>query len=98
MTRNPFRAAFALAVAFAAALPAAAQQPDPTVLAPVPTDYRPALTPWQEPDLRGTWPVDHLNGTPMQRDPAQGNRPFLTDEEFAARAQRIEAAASRYEN
>jgi hypothetical protein len=98
MIRKPFRAVLALAAALAASLPAAAQQPDPTVLPPVPTNYRPALTPWQEPDLRGTWPIDHLNGTPMQRDPAQGNRVFLTDEEFAARAQRIEAAASRYEN
>jgi len=88
--------ALALA-ALVLAVPAAAQQ-DPTVLPAIPRDYRPALTAWNEPDLRGTWPIDHLNGTPMQRDPAQGDRPFLTDEEFAARAQRVEAAAARYDN
>ena len=89
---------FAPALLLAAlALPAGAQQ-DPTVLPAVPRDYRPALTTWNEPDFRGTWPIDHLNGTPMQRDPAQGDRPFLTDEEFAARSQRIAAAAARYEN
>lgn len=88
-----------LAMAWAsAALPVAAQPADPTVLPEVPKDYRPAMTAWNEPDLRGTWPIDHLNGTPMQRDPAQGDRHFLTDEEFAARAQRVEGAAARYAN
>jgi hypothetical protein len=86
-----------IAAASGAGLPAAAQEPDPAVLPAVPRDYRPSTTPWGEPDLRGTWPIDHLNGTPMQRDPAQGDRVFLTDEEYAARAQRIEAAGSRYE-
>lgn len=81
-----------------AALPALAQQSDPTVLPEIPTDYQPETTPWGDPDLRGTWPIDHLNGTPLQRDPEFGNRHFLTDEEFAERQERIEAAASRYEN
>jgi hypothetical protein len=73
-----------------------AQQADLTVLPPVPKTYQPKETTWHEPDLRGMWPIDHLNGTPMQRDPVQGNRQFLTDEEFAARTQRVEKAASRY--
>jgi hypothetical protein len=77
---------------------AAAQSGDLTVLPPVPTDYKPAKTAWNEPDFRGGWPIDYLNGTPMQRDPAQGNRIFLTDEEYAARTQKIDSAASRYEN
>ncbi len=66
------------------------------MLPAVPKDYRPSTTPWNELDFRGTWPIDHLNGTPMQRDPAQGDRPFLTDEEYR-RAQHgaIEAAAAR---
>ena len=86
------------ALALAHSAPASAQAEDLTVLPPVPLDYRPATTPWNEPDLRGTWPIDHLNGTPMQRAPEQGNRVFLTEEEMAARAQRIEAAAARYDN
>jgi hypothetical protein len=70
---------------------------DLTVLPPVPTHYVPAKTEWGDPDLRGTWPIDYLNGTPMQRDPAQGNRVFLTDEEFAARKQKVDTAAARYD-
>jgi hypothetical protein len=81
-----------------AGIPAGAQEADLTVLPAIPKDYKPALTTWGEPDLRGVWPIDHLNGTPMQREPSQGNRHFLTDEEFAARANRVESAAARYEN
>lgn len=48
-------------------------------------------------------PAWALAGRPSQRHAAatraeQGNRVFLTDEEMAARAQRIEAAAARYYN
>ncbi len=86
-----------------AGLPATAQQQpapgaDLTVVPPIPQGYQPAKTPWGDPDLRGMWPVDHLNGTPLQRTVEQGNRVFLTDEEMAVRAKRIEAAAARYEN
>jgi hypothetical protein len=77
---------------------AAAQAPgaDLTVVPPVPKTYQPKKTAWGDPDLRGGWPIDHLNGTPMQRDPKQGNRMFLSDAEFAERTQKIDAAASRY--
>jgi hypothetical protein len=44
------------------------------------------VTPWGEPDLRGTWPLQHMTGTPLQRDPALGERRFFTDEELAQRA------------
>jgi len=77
---------------------AAAPAFDPTVLPPVPDDYTPAQTSWGDPDFRGTWPIDHLNGLPLQRTEEQGNRHFLTDEEFAARQTRIDALAARYEN
>lgn len=77
-------------------VPVGAQQADLTALPPIPKTYQPKKTPWNEPDLRGLWPIDHLNGTPMQRDPEQGNRQLLTDQEFAARTQRVEKAASRY--
>ena len=88
----------AVAATFSGPLLGQAVPQDLTVVPPVPLDYRPATTPWGDPDLRGRWPIDHLNGTPLQRAPEQGNRVFLTDEEMAARAQRIEAAAARYDN
>jgi hypothetical protein len=74
----------------------AAPPVDLTRLPPVPSGFVPKKTAWGDPDLRGTWPIDHLNGTPMQRDPAQGNRIFLTDAEFAERTKRVETAAGRY--
>jgi hypothetical protein len=82
-----------------ASLPTAARpgKQDLTVLPPPRADYSPAKTAWGEPDMRGTWPIDYLNGTPMQRDPAQGNRVFLTDEEFAAREKKVDTAAARYD-
>jgi hypothetical protein len=51
-------------------------------------------TPWGDPDLRGTWPLNHLISTPFQRPVQFGERRLLTDEEFAA-AQK--SAASRNE-
>jgi hypothetical protein len=84
-----------------AALPSTgfAQEQDLTVLVPVPTDYQAAKTSWGEPDFRGGWPIDHLNGrTPLQRDPKYGNRAYLTDEEFAARDAEVQALTQRYQN
>jgi hypothetical protein len=77
---------------------ASAQAPgaDLTAVPPVPKIYQPKKTAWGDPDFRGGWPIDHLNGTPMQRDARQGNRMFLSDAEFAERTQKIDAAASRY--
>jgi hypothetical protein len=70
---------------------------DLTQAPPIPKTYQPQKTSWGEPDLRGMWPIDHLNGTPLQRDAKEGNRVFLTDEEYAERAKQIEAKASRYD-
>lgn len=81
------------------ASPAFGQEQDLTVLPPPPTDYQPKATSWGEPDFRGGWPIDHLNGrTPLQRDPKHGNRALLTDEEFAEREEMVEQLARRYEN
>jgi hypothetical protein len=79
--------------------PGVAQEQDLTVLVPVPTDYAAKKTSWGEPDFRGGWPIDHLNGrTPLQRDPKYGNRAYLTDEEFAARDAEVQQLAQRYQN
>jgi len=93
--------ALVAALATVALAPAAglAQEQDLTVLAPVPTDYQAKQTEWGEPDFRGGWPIDHLNGrTPLQRDPKYGNRAYLTDEEFAARDAEVQALTQRYQN
>lgn len=75
---------------------ASSGQTDLTVLPPVPKTYRPGRTAWGEPDFRGTWPLDHLNFTPFQRPPEQGNRVFLTDADYAARVKQLGATAERY--
>lgn len=78
---------------------AAAQQVDLTVVPAVPNRYTPKKTPWGEPDLRGTWPLDHLNGrTPLERDPKYGNRAFLSDQEFAERTAQVDQLGQRYAN
>jgi hypothetical protein len=62
------------------------------------SDWTHPRTSWGEPDLRGMWPIGHLTGTPLQRPPQFGEREYLTDEEFAERQARLEAAAARYDN
>jgi len=92
------RFAIALLAAAALAAPAVAQQ-DLTKLPAVPTSYKAKKTSWGEPDFRGGWPIEHLNGrTPLQRDPKYGNRQLLTDEEFAARAKEVHTLSQRYES
>jgi hypothetical protein len=55
------------------------------------------MTPWGDPDLQGIWPVDHMNGTPLQRPEAFGERRLLTDQEFAERAERLRTLNARYD-
>jgi hypothetical protein len=93
--RHAIAAALACGAAAGVAQQAVAPPADLTAIPPIPKTYRPAKTAWGEPDLRGIWPIDHLNGTPMQRDPSQGNRMFLTDAEFAARSEKVNTAAGR---
>src|SRR5690606_10634401 len=53
--------------------------------------------PWGDPDLQGMWPLDYINGTPVQRPPEFGERRYLTDEEYAERVARLAALNARYE-
>jgi hypothetical protein len=55
-------------------------------------------TPWGDPDLQGMWPIDKLNGTPLQRPESFGERRVLTDEEFAERSQRLAGLNARYDD
>jgi hypothetical protein len=100
------RIALALALAAGAIMPATAQQaPSPqaavqqdlTALPTIPMEYRPKTTSWGDPDFRGGWPIDHLNGLPLQRTVEQGNRIFLNEAELAERHERIERLAGRYD-
>ena len=52
-------------------------------------------TEWGDPDLTGMWPLTHLNGTPLQRPAAFGERRFLTDEELTAREAQLAATRER---
>jgi hypothetical protein len=56
----------------------AAKRTDPRWKAP--------RTAWGHPDLEGTWTTDDMRGVPTSRPQQFGERLYLTDEEFAARA------------
>jgi hypothetical protein len=57
--------------------------------------WEPPMTSWGDPDLRGTWPINHLTGVPLQRDPSMGERRFLNEEELQARADQYEERSER---
>ena len=59
--------------------------------------WRHPMTAWGDPDLQGRWPIEHMNGTPIERPEALGERRFLTDEEFAERETRLAALNGRYD-
>ena len=102
MSHRPLRSRFALTAAVAVATclagPSVAQEvpQDLTVMPPVATDYQPAKTPWGDPDLRGTWPINDVAELPVNRPDQYGNRFFKTDEEMAAQQARVEDLETRY--
>lgn len=61
-------------------------------------EYDQPMTPWGEPDLRGTWPINHLIGVPLVRDEQYGDRFYLTDEEYAAKQEAVEARDDRFQS
>jgi hypothetical protein len=64
------------------------------VLPPVPKTYQPKKTAWGDPDLRGNWPIDSIGGLPLQRTVAQGNRVWLSDDEYKVVKERMEKSAN----
>src|SRR6202453_1592513 len=66
-------------------------------IAPAPGWTAP-MTPWGEPDLQGTWPINHLIGVPLERNRQYGNRLYLTDEEVAKAEASLEARNKRFES
>ena len=61
-------------------------------------NYTPPKTPWGEPDLRGTWPLNHLIAVPLQRQPQYGDRLYLTDEELGRAKTNLESRNKRFES
>jgi len=57
-----------------------------TTQAPKASTYAQPRTPWGDPDFQGSWTTDDVIGIPLQRPQNFGDRLYLTDEEFAARA------------
>jgi hypothetical protein len=64
---------------------------------PPATNWTPPRTPWGDPDLRGTWPLDAVGRTPMQRPEALGDKAMLTDEEYRAALESAEKSAQGYD-
>ena len=88
-TRTLTGALAAVSLAAMAHAPAAAQDvpDDLTTMPDVPTDYQPERTAWGDPDLRGMFPIDNIASLPFQRPANFGDRFWLTEEEFAQRAE-----------
>ncbi|MDR0779255.1 MAG: dienelactone hydrolase family protein [Pseudomonadales bacterium] len=61
-------------------------------------DYTPPLTPWGEPDLRGTWPLSHLIGVPVVRPPQFGERFLLTEAELREREASVASRDARFQS
>jgi hypothetical protein len=94
-TRFPMLAGAAMLLA--AIAPAAAQE-SVGVPPPAPAGWTAPKTAWGDPDLRGTYPLDQVGRTPMQRRPQYGDRLLMTDEEYAQAlkdAAEVEAGADR---
>ena len=60
--------------------------------------WAPPKTPWGDPDLRGTWPLDSVGQTPFQRSLQYGDQAYLTDAQFAAAQKAAAKAAQGYAN
>jgi hypothetical protein len=61
-------------------------------------NWQQPVTPWGDPDLQGTWPINHLTGVPLQRDPALGDRRYLNEEEMQARTEQYGERSERLGN
>jgi hypothetical protein len=90
---SPRRADAQPAATTPAARPPAARQD-----AARPSTWKQPMTPWGEPDLRGTWPLNHLISTPFQRPERFGDRRLLTDEEFTAAQKSAEDRNTRFQS
>jgi len=93
MSLRHLGAALAASFAVATTAPAVAQENADTEAA----DWKAPRTPWGDPDLRGAYPLDYLNGTPRTRPPQFGTRAEYTDEEYAEITRNAEDLLRRYD-
>jgi len=61
--------------------------------------YVPQRTAWGDPDFSATWTLDRVAQAdiPLERPEAEGNRPWLTDAEFAKRLQAAKKSDASYQ-
>ena len=85
----------AMAVLSAAASPGAAS-PAKAHPAAQAKAWTPKKTAWGDPDLHGTWPLDEVGQTPLQRAERYGTRAELTDAEYQAALKSAETQAEGY--
>lgn len=88
-----------LAAVSITSMQAHAAQPVPadlTTMPAVPTDYKPKKTSWGDPDLRGSWPIDNIASLPMNRPAQYGDRFWLTEAEYNARAEQANRSTEAY--
>jgi hypothetical protein len=103
LARRVSVAALAFGIAFAAPLSTgtaiAQQRPkDLYSIPPVPTTYKPKMTPWGVPDFRSIYTIENIPNARIlfQRPKAWGNRVWLNDEEFQKRVANAEKSDSAY--
>ena len=95
-TRFWFSGAGALVVAFGTTIAVAGQTPAARSPAGKSVkSFSTPKTPWGDPDLQGVWTSDDMLSIPMERPEQFAGRAELTDEEFAARAERDQQALER---
>lgn len=77
--------ASAVALALGSAGPGMAQSSEAEIGTPPakPAGWNAKRTEWGDPDLRGTYPLEAVGRTPMQRPARFGTRKLLTEEEYA---------------
>lgn len=91
--------AFAVALPLAAQMPAALKATSPgNTAGNTGKTWTPAKTPWGDPDIQGTWTSDDTWGVPMERPAQYGDRLYLTEDELKAREKAVEASKQRIEN
>jgi hypothetical protein len=60
------------------------------------TAYKQPKTSWGEPDLQGTWPLNHLISVGLQRPKQYGNKAYLSDDEVSKAQTALDARNKRF--